>query len=465
MKFSAFPPRSGWIAYALLVVLVVSGITAGWYLSRPNPSRSPTPPAAADAPDVHRFPLTHLDIRETGECADLGVSPSGDVLLTWASRTGEDEWTLFFTRSTNAGTTFDAPQAITTSPVYRVVAEIAGNPVTFDIKMAPHLAASQNAIHLAWTEALPDVSSVQLVLATAPDGEGQFGETVPIHRGQTGQATYTALSARPDGTLAAAWLDNRNGSQQIFASIRGKDRPQFNEGQLVHAGQAGQGVCPCCPTQVVVAPDGTVYVAFRNLEDGYRDIALGVRRPGSDAFEGPYPVLPPTWECSGCPHDGPSMALIGDTLHVAWMDARTGSPRCYVGSAQTSEMNFQTRALNPIPEGSQGNSKLVADREGGLHAVWEESRTAAAAGGHAHGHGHGAKPTVTGDRMIMYAYLPTGETDFRAPRAVSSRSGAMQTRPAMTVTPGGEVVIAWSELDESGKSIVVTRWAQGAGHD
>jgi hypothetical protein len=93
---------------------------------------------------------------------------------------------------------------------------------------------------------------------------------------------------------------------------------------------------------------------------------------------------------------------------------------------------------------------------GNLHAVWEESSTAPPAG-NTEKHQHGAPKITpgTGGRAIQHATLGS-DGRFGTPRAVAPRTGAFQTRPAITVTSTGRVIIAWNELDETGKVIFVS---------
>jgi hypothetical protein len=320
--------------------------------------------------------------------------------------------------------------------------------------------STDRTVQLAWTEALPNGAGVRSVVAENLDAGFQFGAPVAFHDGSGSRATYTALAAAPNGTLLASWLDNKNGSQQCFAAERKPGAATFESALQVHAGEPGKGVCPCCPTAALVGPDGTLYVAFRNVANGVRDIAIGVKKPGAQAFE-VVQVVPPTWTFNGCPHDGPSLARVGDTLHVAWMDARTNTQRCYLASAKLSDLKFTARELNADGPGSQGNPQLFADAAGTLHAVWEESLNAEAAPASA-AHDHGAKPVAGGSgRAIVYRALTNGE--FGAARAVAPTPGAFQSRPAITGTPGGEIVVAWNELSESGKTVSVTRLHTGAG--
>jgi hypothetical protein len=104
-----------------------------------------------------------------------------------------------------------------------------------------------------------------------------------------------------------------------------------------------------------------------------------------------------------------------------------------------------------------------------LHAVWEESFGAESTSGTLavtsegrEGGGHRHEPPAPklgagGGRAVMYATLPAGSSSFAAARPVAPKAGAFQTRPAITSTTHGELMIAWHELDESGKAVVVTR--------
>lgn len=114
-------------------------------------------------------------------------------------------------------------------------------------------------------------------------------------------------------------------------------------------------------------------------------------------------------------------------------------------------MKFSAQEIHALPVGSQGNAKLHADATGRIHVVWEESTTAPAAGD-THGHGTAARGK---SRIIQHAIL---QADGRVsqPRAVAPRSGALQTRPALVVTAAGRILVAWNELDDTGKRIVVS---------
>jgi hypothetical protein len=470
--------RMGWLEYGLLAGLVVAGGAGGLYLSGGWPGTPGSAPPAAPSergatPAVQRFALTARDVKDTQEAPDLAVDSGGRVFLTWASRTGESERTIFLTRTDGVAGLFETPRAISSGGVYRSVSRTAGKAMGYERRANPHVAAVGDKLLLTWSEARKDGAGMRMVLAGSADAGATFAAPRPIHQGERANPTFTALAVGPGGATACAWLDDRAGGQQPFAAVQPAGAAWFAEERLVHAGQDAQGVCPCCPTAACFGPDGTLYVAFRNIQDGYRDIAVGRLRPGGSAFEGPFPVLADnTWKFDGCPHDGPALAVTGDVLTVAWMDARTGSQRCYFARAKLADLRFTPRELHPGATGNQGNPKLCADPSGGLHAVWEESLGAEPADPHAgHRHGTSAAPgtragaKAAAGRAIWYAWLAPGQSEFGMARAVAPRPGAFQTRPAIVRLANGELVAAWNELDEKGKAIVVSRLAGESGRE
>ncbi|MBP3954428.1 hypothetical protein J8F10_03875 [Gemmata sp. G18] len=462
MSATSTSTRSGWVKYLALLVLAAGGLGGGLFLAgqSPNPppgssaEQSPTDGSAQTSPQ--RFPLTAADAPDTLEAPVLAADATGRAYAAWASRTGDNERTLFLARS-EPGRAFDAPKIVARSGVFKSVSQMKGKTVTRELRMVPHLSAFGQTLQLAWTETLPGGTGVRTVATKSEDNGGTFAPLIPLHQGTGARPTFTAFTSGPDGALLGSWLDNRNGAQQCYAAVRRPGQTTFDPELVVHSGDDAKGVCPCCPTAALLTTDGTAYVAFRNVANGFRDIAIGVKKAGATGFD-LHLVVPPTWEFNGCPHDGPSLARVGDTLHVVWMDARTGSQRCYHASAKLADMVFTARELHPGAIGTQGNAKLFLDAAGTLHAVWEESmgQEAPPEGGHRH-EPVAPKPGGGGGRAVMYRALPTGATQFGEARAVAPKPGAFQTRPAVAVTSQGDVLVAWNELDEAGKAVIVTR--------
>jgi hypothetical protein len=459
--------HQAWVKYVVLGALAVLGVAGGLYFSSPWEGKAEPPPGPANpvggtdfAELSHKFRLTALDAKDQIEAPSLAADGAGRVFLAWASKTSETERTIFLARTENPGSTFVPPTAIARAAVYRSVSRTTGK-VGYERRATPHVAADGDRLLLAWGEALPDGSSMRMVLATSSDAGATFSAPRPVHRGEHAKATFTGLAVGSGGAAVCTWLDDRAGFQQPYAAVRPTGQTDFDSEQLVHPGEAEQGVCPCCPTAAAFGPDGTLYVAFRNIRDGYRDMAISRKKLGQTSFEPAVPVVPPAWKFDGCPHDGPSLVVAGGALHVVWMDARFGPQRCWYARSGLGDWKFQARELHSIPSGSQGNAKLFADKTGGLHVVWEESVTEEAEDTHA-GHKHGAPKVGTGGgRAILYAFMAPGTAAFGPARAVAPQPGTFQTRPAIVCNASGDLYVAWNELDQKGKAVVVTLLAAG----
>lgn len=444
-----------------LLGLVAVGLAGGAYLSGAFTADPPPDPAPQTPSSVSpfRFPLSAADARDTLEAPELAVDSDGRVLLAFASQTADAERTLFLASSHDRGANFSAPRAAAKSGIFKSVSQMKGKEITREIRLVPHLAAGGKTLALSWIDALPQNAGVRLAFAESTDGGTTFSTPISANAGAKSRPTFTAMAVGPNGELACSWLDNRGRNQAPYAAVRPAGAAAFEPESLVYAGEPGKGTCPCCPTAVCFGPDGTLFVAFRNVDDGYRDIAIGRKKPGASQFEGPFPVESHAWKFDGCPHDGASIAVANGRLHAVWMDARSGRPRCNYGSAPLDTLKFETREIDTSAPGTQGNAKLAVDATGGLHLVWEESLGASPESDPKQ-HNH-APPSfsASGGRAIRYAVSPKADGTFTPPCSVAPRPGAYQTRPAVAVAGDGVAVVAWQELDESGKAVVATRVA------
>ncbi|HEY2253098.1 MAG TPA: hypothetical protein VGH74_18625 [Planctomycetaceae bacterium] len=399
------------------------------------------------------MPLTAADVKDTQGAPDIAVDDDGQVHLVWASITSETEQTAFLSSSSAGLEGFSTPKAVLRSPI--AFRSQGNGKKGYAIRMAPHVAAHGRTISLTWSETVPDETTVKMVLVTSLDNCATFSEPLCVHTHPQARPTFTALAIGAEGQLACSWLDGRAKNQHPYASLRPAGQNAFLPEFKLPGGENDKGVCPCCPTAATFAPDGTLLVAFRDLVDGYRDLAIVRLRPGEDHFEGPFRITPPAWKFDGCPHDGPSLVVANDHLHVTWMDAHTGVQRAYYGRASLDDLKFEVRALHVMGPGTQGNARLFADLRGGIHAVWEESLenepAASVAGGHQHG-----PPAIGSGRGIRYAFAPAGAEAFEGVRFVHPIAATYQTRPAIAGDADGRIYVAWCELNQEGKSIVVT---------
>jgi hypothetical protein len=450
----------------LMAAAGIGGFLVGWLTFANKPPQVPTVGPSAEAPEPNssapatprkEFALRPADAQADRETPAIAVDGRGRILLAWASQTGDSERTLTLARSSDGGKTFDPPVAWRKVPIYRYTSKSKGKDVAYSTHVLPRLASSGDSIHLGWVEAIDGGPGVAYYVATSADGGLTFSEPIRAHGAGAVKPGFTGMSVAPDGSILCAWLDGRTHGQRPYAGVKSIHSDGFEPEQLVFEGPDGKGVCPCCDVAVAQSPDKTRFVAFRNNDSGNRDIVVSRSRPGDGRFSAPSPVAPDHWKLDGCPHDGPSLAVESDRLHLVWMDAHSGKNRVYVASSPSSDLAFAPRELAPGSTGAQGHPKLASSASRRLIVVWDESigdaPTPAPGGGHGE-HGHAASLTG-GGRAIMVA---TGSADgFGPSKAIAPRPGAFQLQPSIALAPDGTAFVAWNEIDEDGKRVVFAR--------
>jgi hypothetical protein len=446
----------------LFLLLAAAGVAAGWYLL-PGGSHAPSPDEGlagqALVPVSHSFRLTEADLQGDREKPALAVDGQGRVLLAWASITADDEYTLFLARSADGGFTFEEPQAFRKVPLRRYTAFMRGKEVSRSTVVLPRLAASGDGIVLAWTEP-HEGTRIRLLTARSSDGGRTFSEPVVVSGPDAERTSFTALGVGADGSAACAWIEKRFKAPQPFCTVSDKTG-KFNPEKLVYAGPDDRGICPCCDLDVARTTDGRTLVAFRNASDGHRDIYLARSRDAAGtAFEAPVRVGTRHWEFDGCPHDGPSLAVVGKRVHVCWMDASTGKRRISLASADVADLAFTEQDLGLAPSAEQGHPRLAAGADGVLHVIWDQSfpgdvTAEAESGEHRHGRLSGS------GRVICYMHSVDAEQPFTLPQALAPEAGVFQLQPTLAVGPQGTPFAAWVEMSDDGKEIVFARLSGG----
>lgn len=430
-------------------VVAVVGFALGWNFLGHHRCASQE---AAETPrtPTQSFSLLPADIHADRETPALAADERGNVYLAWASQTGELERTLYLAQSSDGGTTFNTPIAVRRVPIHKQVRRMNGKERTFSTHVLPRLVLSGDGLYLGWVEAVDGGPRVEFCVARSSDGGKTFSEPGRVHGGEASRPGFTALTLGQDGRLVSAWLDGRNHGQQPFVSVSDASG-MFASESLVYAG-VEKGVCPCCDVAAARAADGTTLVALRDAAAGYRDIV--VARSHASGFDAPVPVSNERWTFQGCPHDGPSLALVGSTAHVAWMDAHSGKRRVYIAESPLANLTFAAHELAPGQTGEQAHPRLLATADGAIHAVWDEGSEAASTHGkESAGHAHAA-PTPGSSRAVMYGASHDGGKTFGSIRAVAPVPGAYQTQPALALGKDGTIHVAWSELSTEGKRIV-----------
>ena len=431
-----------------LGIVSLVGFALGWtLLGRPEAAPA-NPSIPAPAAKTLTFALLPADVRVDRETPAIAADAQGNVFLAWASQTADMERTIVFARSSDAR----AATSRRVSPVPVTSRCGGGKDRGFSTSVLPRLVTAGDAIYLGWTEAIDGGPRVDYRIARSTDAGKTFGDPVRVHGDNASRPGFIALAAG-HGRLVSAWLDGRNHAQQPFAAVANASGA-FTPETLVYAGEE-KGVCPCCDVAAARSADGTTLVALRDSASGYRDIV--VARANGSRYDPPVPVSAEHWTFQGCPHDGPSLAIAAERVHVAWMDAHAGKRRVYIAESPLAKLAFQARELAPDRPGEQAHPRLVTGSDGTLHAVWDEGteQPQPKPGEHMHG-----APAPGATRAIVHAVSRDNGKTFTNARVVAPNAHAFQTQPGIAMGPTGTVYFAWCELTTEGKRVVFATSAE-----
>jgi hypothetical protein len=246
------------------------------------------------------------------------------------------------------------------------------------------------------------------------------------------------LTAAPDGTLHAVWLDGRRADEKIADSTKrtgteykGQPPQEVYHGTLSPDGRMTEtliasDVCFCCKTAAAVDARGAVYAAWRHIFPGsIRDIAFAKSTDGGRHFSPLVRVSEDKWELNGCPEDGPSMAVDqSGAIHIVWATVVTeAEPQKAIFYAMSRDGNtFSPRVRVPTTGvTTPGHPQMVLRPDGGAAMVFDE--------------------VVGGVRRVSLARKPRDGV-FQAAEILSGAESA--SYPVMVRSGAGSLVVAWT---------------------
>ena len=309
----------------------------------------------------------------------LAAAP-GIVAMTYGSGNS-----VLFVRSTDAGQTLSDPVLVS-------------DPVQLSLGMhrGPRIVIAGDAIVIAAVAGTKGGGSDGDLLAwRSLDGGRTWSGAKRLNdlEGSAREGLH-GLASDGQGLIFAVWLDLRATGTRLYGALSRDGGATWSANQLVYESPSGS-VCQCChPTALV--RDGRIYVMFRNVVDGARDMYRVRSDDLGKTFQKAEKLGTGTWPLEGCPMDGGSLTSQGDGGVVSvWR-----------------------REGQVFLEGDKGTEKLL---------------------------GTGQAPVVATGRRGLYAAWTSGKSVMmlepgKATAAVVDEDGAS---PQLVAMPSGEVMAAW----------------------
>ncbi|MBV8881284.1 MAG: exo-alpha-sialidase [Planctomycetaceae bacterium] len=254
--------------------------------------------------------------------------------------------------------------------------------------------------------------------------------------------SFFAMETGPDGSLVLAWIDFRDskteppGTASIYLA-RSSDRGATFEKNVKVAG----GVCPCCRPAIAIGRDGTIHVAWRHvLEQSARDIVVSSSTDRGRSWSAPVRVANDDWRLDGCPHSGPTMAVLPSGLFIAWYTGAKDKASLQVARSTDGGKSFGAGVPVESTLNDANHPHLVA--VGPEAWILFQARTADGSGGWGP-----LKPA-----------LVRCDADGRpgAPSILPSLGGSV-AYPRLSVGQAGRLYATWTEVGADGTQVVLCR--------
>jgi hypothetical protein len=280
---------------------------------------------------------------------------------------------------------------------------------------------------------LATVGVVLLLGLLAP--EAAAGTTPPVNLSGSGSgARFPALARAADGTLCAAWSDNRDGAWNIYSACS------------IHNGQLWETPVRVASTSLtstypVVLFSGTVPLVFWT-ENNANKVFTIYQKTDTDVEVAVPGIL--------LPIPRPSVARAEDgSLHLVFAnwpsaDERTGDIY-YTRRPATGEWLSATVIFTHTLFGSM-DPRIAVGPEGTLHVVWRET------------------PSLSGDEIrYMTGTVGAGGAVTWSPSVTASDVVSLAWGPDIAVAPNGNAHIVWTEKSGADRYLAYTRFSAGGG--
>jgi len=367
----------------------------------------------------------------SGSDPSITVRDTGDIYILKA-----EKGNLWYERSMDGGDTFGHP----------VRANDVEGEVMPHAEAAPRLYLKGGNPYALWqAHVSADSDRMKLRFARSTDYGESFNKAIDVDPTGPASQSFFTMSVAHHGTIYAAWLDGREkggirGGAAVYLARSTDGGATFEKSVRV-----AQNSCPCCRPSIAFGDHAgnTVYVGFRELFDGdVRDMAVATSTDGGKSWGNPVRVAVDNWQINGCPHSGPSLAVLGSRLFVSWFTVHEKEQQSYIFLAHSDDQGKSFSGRQSLSEGTlDPNHPYLIPAGDKVLAVFQAR-----------------DPQSNSGFGKFHAYLREVSAEDRiSPLIAVGNLGMSASYPTAAFESPGHIFLAWTESGDAGSSVVFAR--------
>jgi hypothetical protein len=202
------------------------------------------------------------------------------------------------------------------------------------------------------------------VFSFVKNESGKWIKTARVNDADTvDKEGFLGLAGNDENNLFAIWPDLRDDSHQKIYGARSADGGRTWSQNILVYRSPDSSICECCKPSVIMR-NNNIYVMFRNLLNGNRDLYLVQSGDGGNSFGTAQKLGTGSWHLNGCPMDGGGLAVsdngVAQTVwrrHNTIYAATPGSIEKEIGEGKGC--NIETLSGKNIYAWTDSNRNLV----------------------------------------------------------------------------------------------------------
>lgn len=262
-----------------------------------------------------------------GDPPTVKAGANGKIYVGWTTSVesnGKKGTNLMLSVSRDGGKTFAAPVKINDDAV----------PASHGMHS---LAIDANdRVLMAWLDERnikPEKAKIENEMPPVPTPESQIAKK---HHPSNHNS-----NAQIEPSPPAAMKEESEPNSEVFYAVSADGGATFSANKKLAA-----DVCPCCKTASLFAPDGTIFVSWRQVLAGdFRHIAVASSADGGATFSASVIVSDDQWQLNACPVSGASLVFADDQrLKILWFSGgKAGQPGLYFSESADGGKSFAPR--------------------------------------------------------------------------------------------------------------------------